>query len=91
MIVVMDVSAKKRRLGNRESLSSSFNEQSENPALLGNGPGATSAMVKATEETNKKDYIKAVLPAFSEVSNQNVVEKVDDEDYISSNNNTDTR
>ena len=54
MIVVMDVGAKKRRLGNRDS---------KNPALVGNGPGATSAMVKATEETNKKDYIMAVLPA----------------------------
>ena len=42
------------------------------------------------EETERKDYIKPIVPAFSEVSNQNVVETVDNKDYISPNNNTDT-
>ena len=47
-------------------------------------------MAKVIQETERKDYIKAIVPVFSEVSNQNVVEKVDDKDYISPNNNTDT-
>ena len=48
-------------------------------------------MSKAIAETEKKDFIQAIIPAFISPSSQNVIERIENKDYISPNNNTDMR
>ena len=62
----MDTSGKKRRLGNIGSLPAAYDKADDNPTLVGNGPGAVASMAKAMADTNKRDYIKAIVPAFVE-------------------------
>ena len=42
-------------------------------------------------EAEKKDFIQAIIPAFVAPSSQNVIERIENKDYISPNNNTDMR
>ena len=82
---------KRSHIGNVNNLSSDYNEPKENPILVGNGPSAFESMSKAMAETEKKDFIQAIIPAFVAPSSQNVIERIENKDYISPNNNTDVR
>ena len=80
-----------KQLGNVNNLSADYNEAKENPTLVGNGPSAFESMSKAMAETEKKDFIQGVIPPFITPSSQNVIERINNKDYISPNNNTDIR
>ena len=82
---------KRSHIGNVNNLPADYNEARENPTLVGNGPSAFESMSKAMAETEKKEFIQAIIPAFISPSSQNVIERIENKDYISPNNNTDMR
>ena len=82
---------KRSRIGNVNNLPAEYNEARENPILVGNGPSAFESMSQAMAETEKKEFIQAIIPAFVPPSSQNVIERIENKDYISPNNNTDMR
>ena len=88
---IMIRGTKRSHIGNVNNLSADYNEARENPTLIGNGPSAFESMSKAMAETEKKDFIQAIIPAFVSPSSQNVIERIENKDYISPNNNTDMR
>ena len=87
----MSRGVKRSHIGNVNNLPADYNEARENPTLVGNGPSAFESMSKAMAETEKKDFIQAIIPAFISPSSQNVIERIENKDYISPNNNTDMR
>ena len=87
----MNRGTKRSHIGNVNNLASNYNEPRENPVLVGNGPSAFESMSKAMAENEKKEFIQAIIPSFVAASSQNVIERIEYKDYISPNNNTDTR
>ena len=87
----MSRGVKRSHIGNVNNLPADYNEARENPTLVGNGPSAFESMSKAMAETEKKDFIQGVIPPFITPSSQNVIERIENKDYISPNNNTDIR
>jgi len=64
------------RVGNSD-LPEQYDEASENPLLIEEGPGGVSALFTALEDKKDEDFIKSVIPAFKRPRYQNIVNRTE--------------